>query len=151
MDLTFQVPMQYCLYNIGPYFYHMEISRDMQNILYINTPAHMHAKLLQSCPTLCDTMDCSLPGSSVHGVLQARVHPLPCPPSGDLPDPRTESVSLKSPALAGEFFITRATWEARCISSSLQLLSRVRSLSYQPEARYPRKHANLANSSQGHH
>ena len=31
------------------------------------------AKLLQSCPTLCDPMDCSLPGFSVHGVLQARI------------------------------------------------------------------------------
>ena len=29
------------------------------------------AKLLQSCPTLCDPMDCSLPDFSVHGVLQA--------------------------------------------------------------------------------
>ena len=27
----------------------------------------------QSCPTLCDSMDCSLPGSSVHGILQARI------------------------------------------------------------------------------
>ena len=26
----------------------------------------------QSCPTLCDPMDCSLPGSSVHGIFQAR-------------------------------------------------------------------------------
>ena len=31
------------------------------------------AKLLHSCRTLWDTMDCSLPGSSVHGILQARV------------------------------------------------------------------------------
>ena len=31
------------------------------------------AKLLQSCPTLCDPMDCSLPGSSAHGIFQARV------------------------------------------------------------------------------
>ena len=30
------------------------------------------AKWLQSCPTLCDPMDCSLPGYSVHGILQAR-------------------------------------------------------------------------------
>ena len=30
------------------------------------------AKLLQSCLTLCDPMDRSLPGSSVHGILQAR-------------------------------------------------------------------------------
>ena len=31
------------------------------------------AKSLQSCPTLCDPMDCSLPGSSVHEIFQARV------------------------------------------------------------------------------
>ena len=30
-------------------------------------------KSLQSCPTLCDPMDCNLPGSSVHGILQARI------------------------------------------------------------------------------
>ena len=30
-------------------------------------------KSLQSCPTLCDFMDCSLPGSSLHGIFQARV------------------------------------------------------------------------------
>ena len=28
-------------------------------------------KSLNSCPTLCDPMDCSLPGSAVHGILQA--------------------------------------------------------------------------------
>ena len=49
----------------------------------------VHACLVaQSCPTLCGRMDCSLPGPSVHGLLQARilewvaVHSL-----GDLPDP----------------------------------------------------------------
>ena len=31
------------------------------------------AKSLQSCPTLCDTVDCSLPGSSVHRILQTRI------------------------------------------------------------------------------
>ena len=30
-------------------------------------------KVIQLCPTLCNPMDCSLPGSSVHGILQARV------------------------------------------------------------------------------
>ena len=33
----------------------------------------VHAKLLQSCPDLCDPMDCSPPCSSVHGILQARI------------------------------------------------------------------------------
>ena len=31
------------------------------------------AKSLQSCPTICDPMDCSPPGSAVHGILQARI------------------------------------------------------------------------------
>ena len=34
------------------------------------------------------------------------------PPPGDLPDPGIEPVSLTSPALAGAFFTTSATWEA---------------------------------------
>ena len=33
----------------------------------------MHAKLVQSYPTLRDLMDCSPPGSSVHGILQAKI------------------------------------------------------------------------------
>ena len=33
----------------------------------------MSAKSFQSCPTLCDPMDCSPPGSSVHGISQARI------------------------------------------------------------------------------
>ena len=39
---------------------------------------------------------------------------LPCPPSGDLPNPGIKPVSLMSPALAGRFFTTttHATWEA---------------------------------------
>ena len=35
--------------------------------------ACMYAKSLQSCPTLCNPMDSSPPGSSVHGILQARI------------------------------------------------------------------------------
>ena len=36
-------------------------------------PLYVHAKSLQLCPTLCDPIDCSLPDSSVHGILQARI------------------------------------------------------------------------------
>ena len=31
------------------------------------------SEVAQSCPTLCDPLDCSLPGSSIHGIFQARV------------------------------------------------------------------------------
>ena len=55
----------------------------------------------------------SLPGSSVHVILQAGIlSGLSSPPPGELPDPGTEAVSLMSPALTGGFFTTRATWEA---------------------------------------
>ena len=36
-------------------------------------PCMYVCEVAQSCPTLCDPMDCSLPGSSVHGIFQARV------------------------------------------------------------------------------
>ena len=41
-------------------------------------PSPMHEseserEVAQSCPILCDPMDCSLPGSSIHGIFQARV------------------------------------------------------------------------------
>ena len=36
-------------------------------------PAAAAAKSLQSCPTLCDPIDGNPPGSSIHGILQARV------------------------------------------------------------------------------
>ena len=32
----------------------------------------LHTRSIQSCPTLCDPVDCSLPGSSIHGLFQAR-------------------------------------------------------------------------------
>ena len=57
-------------------------------------------------------MDCSLPGSSVHGILHARILEWVAISSRDLPDPGIEPESLASPALAGGFFTTSATWEA---------------------------------------
>ena len=61
----------------------------------------LRAKLLQSCPALCDPMDCSPPGSSVHGILQARVLEWV-----DIFYPGFEPTSLGSPALAGRIFTT---------------------------------------------
>ena len=49
------------------------------------------------CLTLCDPMNCSLPGSSVHGILQARILELVVMPfPGDVPNPGIEP---RSPAL----------------------------------------------------
>ena len=75
-------------------------------------------KVAESYPTFCDPMDYSPQGSSVHGILQARVLEwvaLPLP--GDLPDPGIEPTSLMSSALAGAFFTTNVTQEVSCVLS----------------------------------
>ena len=53
---------------------------------------------------------------------------LPCPPAGDLPDPGIETASLTSPALAGRFFTTSATWDwgthkTHCVKMTCDALS----------------------------
>ena len=54
----------------------------------------------QSRPALCDSMDCSLPGSSVHGTSQARIlGGLPFPSPEDLPDP---GIKFGSPEFQAE-------------------------------------------------
>ena len=56
------------------------------------------SEVAQSRPTLSDPMDCSPPGSSVHGIFQARIlECLPFSPPGDLPNPELEPAY---PALA---------------------------------------------------
>ena len=40
---------------------------------HLNWKRKKESEVAQSCPTLCDPMDCSLPGSSVHGIFQARI------------------------------------------------------------------------------
>ena len=41
--------------------------------MYLSLVEVKSSQVTQSCPTLCDPMDCSPPGSSVHGIFQARV------------------------------------------------------------------------------
>ena len=55
----------------------------------------VHAKSLQSYLILCDSMDCSLPSSSVHGILQARIlERVSISSPGDLPYTGIEPASL---------------------------------------------------------
>ena len=56
-----------------PSGHHSALSRVPWAIWYdLLVCARVHA-VSQSCPTLCDPMDCSLPGSCIHGMLQARI------------------------------------------------------------------------------
>ncbi|XP_070318415.1 xaa-Pro aminopeptidase 2 isoform X2 [Odocoileus virginianus] len=102
---------------------HRKLSSDEMYLLdsggqYCAQPEHldviaMHTTSMQSCLTLCDHMDCSPPGSSVRGILQARIlDGLPHSPPEDLPDPGIEPTSLMSPALTDGFSNTSTTWEA---------------------------------------
>ena len=88
----------------------------------------MCAQSLQSSPTLCNPMGCSPPGSSVHGLLQARIPEwVAMPSSGDLPDPGIEPVFLMSPALTDGLLTASTTWEAlwdvpsACLSQHTQV------------------------------
>ena len=74
---------------------------------------YIHAKLLRLCLTLCDPMDCSPSGPSVHGILQARILGWVA-----MSFSRGSSwpTSLTSHALAGGFFTTSATWEVNPLS-----------------------------------
>ena len=69
--------------------------------------------LLFSCSvvSLCDTVDCCPPGSSVQNSLQQEYQGgFPCPPPGFLPDPGIEA-EFMSPALTGGFFTPGTTWK----------------------------------------
>ena len=50
----------------------VDIGKVFKTLLRKGNTAAAAAKSLQLCPTLCDPMDCSLPGSSIHGIFQAR-------------------------------------------------------------------------------
>ena len=78
------------------------------------------AKSLQSCLTLCDPVDHSPPGSSVHGILQARILEWIVMPSfRGSSHPRVELGAPAPPALVDEFFTTSVTWGAQPHSGCL--------------------------------
>ena len=88
----------------------------------------MKVKVLvtQLCLTLCNPMDCSPPGSSVHGILQARTLEWgasgePFAPPGDLPDP-----GIKPGLLHCRQILYRLRHQGRCFRDLLLLRPRLR-------------------------
>ena len=71
------------------------------------------------CPTVCNPLDYSPPGSSIHGILQARYwSELPCPPPGDLPNPGIEPMppaalplQVYSSPLSHQWSLVRLYWQ----------------------------------------
>ena len=89
------------------------VSQTLQEI-YICMCACVCAKSLQSCQTLCQPMDCSLPGSSVIGILQARILEwVAIPSSRGSSCPRDQTLIALFPDLVVSFFPTSTTWQAR--------------------------------------
>ena len=84
----------------------------------------LKVKVTQSCPTLCRPMDNSLPGSSVCGILQARIYwsgqPFSSP--GNLPNPR---IKLKSPTLQADSLLSEEGKPKNTGVDSLPLLQRI--------------------------
>ena len=73
--------------------------------LYMLRKVEVKVLIIQFCLTLCNLMDYSLPGSSVHEILQVRIlGRLPFPTPGNVPDPGTEpgSHSLQVDSLPSE-------------------------------------------------
>ena len=90
-------------------------------LIHLSPPTYPHnhwflifsmcfTKSLQLCVTLCNPMDCSPPGSSVHGILQARILEwvaMPFSRGSSWPRDRTQVSGI-----AGKFFTIWASWEA---------------------------------------
>ena len=82
-----------------------------------NLCANVCVKLLQSCPTICNPIDYSLPGSSVHGISKQKYwSELPYPPPGVFLTQGSNPCFLSLLHWQVGFFITSATWEDTPIS-----------------------------------
>ena len=100
-----------CVY-IYIYIYKMRTYID----IHVCVCVYVCAKLLQSCPILCDPTDCSPPSSSVHGILQVRMLEwVAIPTSRRSSQHRNGTVSDISSALARRFLTTSTTWDTRNI------------------------------------
>ena len=86
-------------------FYDMEHARQLC----------MHAKSLQLCPALSNTMDCSRPGSSVHEILQARILEwVAMPPPRVLPNCGIEYTTVSSNSLKGDSLPLKPHFTGMC-------------------------------------
>ena len=76
---------------------------------------YVHVKSLQSSLAVCDPMDYSQPGSSVHGILQAKIQEeVAMPSSSGSSQSRNQTHISYISCTAGRFFIISTIWEAPC-------------------------------------
>ena len=90
------------------------------------TPQGTQCLVIQSCPTLCNPMDCSPPGSSVHGILQARILEwVATPSSRGSSQPRDQT---QGSHVASGFFTIWAQWKPIFIIYLFPLVSLTRNI-----------------------
>ena len=81
--------------------------------------ASTHAKSLQWCPILCDSLDCSPPVSSVHGILQARIWEwVAMPSSRRFSQPRERTCNT---CIAGRLFTSEGSLDGSTIWCNLSV------------------------------
>ena len=92
LELIPYIPIYFFFFFTDPYFFY---SLSPTSINVSISSKLIAGKSLQSCLTLCDPMDCSLPGSSVHDIFSRQEHwsGLLCPPPQGVPDPGIKSRS----------------------------------------------------------
>ena len=96
----------------------------------------------QSCPTLCYPMCCNLPGSSVHGIFQAKLLKW-FPTPGDFADPGIEPNSFGSPELAGRFFYHPSIWEVLRVGDLIIFTCKLLNLNIHNKCHIKKKFFNL--------
>ena len=89
------------------------------------TKNNRKSEVTQLCPILCDPMDCSLPGSSIHGILQSRILEwVDLPSSRGSPQFRNQTYNSCVSCIADRFFTHWVTWEApNCMFLTILLIS----------------------------
>ena len=107
-------------HNFQSHTYLLGMSEDLGNMVplfvyTLSTFCTPRTKFLQLCLTLCHPMNCSPPGSSVQGILQARMLEWVTVLSsrGSFQSRDKTPRLFMSPILAGRFFTTSTTWEAQ--------------------------------------
>ena len=88
----------------------ISLSLEVQLVCILPPPVRSEVKLFSCVMTLCNPMDCSLPGSSIHGISRQEYWSgLPFPSPGDHPDPGIEH---RSPTLREDTLPTEPTRKA---------------------------------------
>ena len=88
--------------SVGLCFRFCRMASKSSKLLWSGNPWQVEVKVIQSCPTFWNPMDCSPPGSSVHEIFQARILEwVTLSFSRDLPDPE---IKPRSPSIAGSLY-----------------------------------------------